>query len=130
MQAGRSYASRTAPVRSPLYAFREELAMGSRDTRTRRDFLKTAGTAVAAPYVITSTALGNAGRPAASDRIVMGGIGIGNMGRGDQNAFLNRGDVQYVAASDVRRGVRDKAKAKVDNTPPADVLLWPYICIR
>jgi hypothetical protein len=44
----------------------------------------------------------------------MGGIGIGNMGRGDQNAFLNRGDVQYVAASDVRNGVREQAKAKVD----------------
>lgn len=82
---------------------------------SRRDFLKTASAAaVAAPYVITSSALGDQDRPAASDRIVMGGIGIGNMGRGDQNAFLNRGDVQYVAACDVRRGVREKAKGKVD----------------
>ena len=81
---------------------------------TRRDFLKTASAAVAAPYVITSTALGSNERPPASDRIVMGGIGIGNMGRGDQNAFLNRPDVQYIAASDVRRGVRETAKGKVD----------------
>ena len=70
------------------------------DTQSsRRSFLKTAGVAtLSAPYVITSSALGNANRSPASDRIVMGGIGIGNMGRGDQGAFLGRGDVQYVAA--------------------------------
>ena len=81
---------------------------------SRRRFLQTAGAAVAAPYVITSSALGNADRPAASERIVMGGIGIGNMGSGDQNAFLKRPDVQYVAASDVRTKFRDQAKGKVD----------------
>ena len=81
---------------------------------TRRDFLKAAGAAVAVPYIITSTALGNDERPAASDRIVMGGIGIGNMGRGDCESFLGRGDVQYVAASDVRQGARDWAKSRVD----------------
>jgi hypothetical protein len=36
------------------------------------------------------------------------------MGRGDQGAFLGRPDVQYVAVSDVRKGVRDAAKAKAD----------------
>ena len=66
---------------------------------TRRDFLKTSGAAFGVPYIITSAALGNSERPAASDRIVMGGIGIGNMGRGDQRAFLDRKDVQYVAMS-------------------------------
>ncbi len=89
--------------------------MGSYQSPTRREFLKTASAAVAAPYVITSSALGNAERPAASERIVMGGIGIGNMGRGDQGAFLGRPDVQYVAVSDVRKGVRDAAKAKADS---------------
>ena len=64
--------------------------------------MKTTGAAFGVPYVITSAALGNSERPAASDRIVMGGIGIGNMGRGDQGAFLGRKDVQYVALSDVR----------------------------
>lgn len=81
---------------------------------TRREFLQAAGAAVAAPYVITSAALGNSERPPASDRIVMGGIGIGNMGRGDQGAFLNRGDVQYVAVCDVRQAVRDNSKAAID----------------
>jgi hypothetical protein len=81
---------------------------------TRRDFMKTAAGVVAAPYIITSSALGDENRPPASDRIVMAGIGIGNMGRGDQGAFLGRGDVQYVAVCDVRKSFRDQAKDKVD----------------
>ncbi len=89
--------------------------MGLHRKPTRRDFLKTAGATIAVPYVITSTALGQGDRPPASDRIVMGGIGIGNMGRGDQGAFLGRPDVQYVAVCDVREGVRNDAKGKVDD---------------
>jgi hypothetical protein len=81
---------------------------------TRRQFLQAAGATLAAPYVITSTALGNQDVPAASERIVMGGIGIGNIGREDQNAFLGRKDVQYVAVCDVRSEVRNTAKGKVD----------------
>jgi len=82
---------------------------------TRRDVLKAAAVAAAAPYVITSSALGADDRAPASDRIVMAGIGIGNMGSGDQGAFLGRGDVQYVAVSDVRKGVREKSQAKVND---------------
>ena len=81
---------------------------------TRRRFLEATGLAMAAPYVITSTALGNAAIPPASDRIVMGGIGIGNMGSGDQNAFLGRADVQYVAVCDVRKKWREDGKGRVD----------------
>ena len=85
---------------------------------TRRDFLKTAGTVATAAYglptIITSSALGSADRPAASDRIVMAGIGLGNMGRGDMGAFLGRGDVQYVAVCDVREEFRNQAKARAD----------------
>ena len=66
------------------------------------------------PYVITSKALGDAVTPPASDRIVMGGIGLGNMGSGDQQAFLARPDVQYVAVCDVRKKWRDESKARVD----------------
>lgn len=81
---------------------------------TRRGFLKKAGLAIAAPYVITTTALGAEGRPPASERIVMAGIGIGNMGFGDQNAFMERSLVQYVAVCDVRKEVRDAAKGRAD----------------
>src|SRR5436190_24296086 len=88
--------------------------MSQRKKPTRRQFLKTATAAFGVPYIITSAALGNSERPAASDRIVVGGIGIGNMGRGDQGAFLRRKDVQYVALSDVRHEVREKSKAGID----------------
>jgi predicted dehydrogenase len=83
-------------------------------TANRREFLKAAAGAVAAPYVITSSALGADDRPPASERIVMGGIGIGNMGGGDMGAFLGRGDVQYVAVSDVKKAVREGAKGRAD----------------
>lgn len=88
----------------------------SRTFRTsRRGFLKTTGAALALPYIITSSALGEGERPPASERIVMGGIGIGNMGRADLGAFLRRPDVQYVACCDVRKSAREQAKATVDN---------------
>jgi predicted dehydrogenase len=89
--------------------------MGNHHHPTRREFLKAAGAALAVPYVITSNALGSDEVAPASDRIVMGGIGIGNMGRGDQGAFLGRSDVQYVAVCDVRKGALNQAKAKVDD---------------
>jgi predicted dehydrogenase len=86
---------------------------------TRREFLGSAGlvagAAVAAPYVITSTALGTPTRPPASDRIVIGGIGLGNMGRADQGNFLKRPDVQYVAVCEVQEKAADRGKADVDS---------------
>jgi hypothetical protein len=75
----------------------------------RRNFLKVSAGAVALPYLVPGAALGKDGATPASDRIVMGGIGIGRMGRGDQRAFLGRKDVQYVAACDVRKTHRDYA---------------------
>jgi predicted dehydrogenase len=80
----------------------------------RREFLKTAAAAVACPYLITSSALGAEGRPPASERIVMGGIGIGSQGSGDQGDFLRQGDVQYVAVCDVKQGAREAAKNRVN----------------
>ena len=69
-------------------------------TMTRRAFCTRAATALAAPYVITSGALGAAGQPAASDRITMGTIGLGGRGRHDLNAFLANADVQMIAVCD------------------------------
>ncbi len=89
--------------------------MNKKCAPSRRDFLKTAAVSVAAPYVITSAALGDDARPPASERIVVGGIGIGNMGSGDQGAFLARGDVQYVAVCDVKGSLRNAAKDRADN---------------
>ena len=81
---------------------------------TRRQFLAGSCAAFAAPYVITSTALGGNGRPPASERIVMGAIGLGSRGRGDLGSFLRRGDVQVAAVCDVRKNAREGEKRKVD----------------
>lgn len=89
--------------------------MKSKQHFKRRDFLKTvSAAAVAAPLVITSNALGNAVLPPASERIVMGGIGLGNMGRGDMGAFAGNPSVQYVAVCDVRKNVMMDKKNRID----------------
>ena len=81
---------------------------------SRRDFLKGAAAAVAAPYVLTSTALGAADRPAASGRIVMGAIGLGGQGQGDMGGLMGSREVQMVAVCDVDRDHREKARAAVN----------------
>ena len=51
---------------------------------TRRHFLSRtfqAGGAVALPYLIPASALGRDGTIAPSERIVLGGIGLGNRGK-------------------------------------------------
>jgi len=85
---------------------------------TRRDFLKTTGLTAAAfgfPTIIPSSALGNAETLPPSERIVMGGIGLGNQGGNDLGGFLGNKNVQYVAVCDVRKSVRDQRKGKVDD---------------
>ena len=82
---------------------------------TRRGFVKGAGAALAAPYVITSTALGGEGKPPASERITLGAIGMGGRGRHDLEAFMGNEDVQVVAISDVIAQKRDNAKQRVDS---------------
>jgi len=82
---------------------------------TRRRFLQGAAAAVGAPYVLTSCALGAPGRSAASDRIVMGCIGMGGQGRGVMNNFLHQGDVQVVAVCDVNSVRCRQAKQQVED---------------
>ncbi len=85
---------------------------------SRRQFLKrasgiTAG-AMTFPYIVSSSALGQAGRPAASDRIVMGCIGMGGQGTGNMRGFLGKKEAQVVAVCDVDKRHRDQAKKIVD----------------
>ena len=81
---------------------------------SRRTFFKATAASVALPYLIPASAIGNSGNTAPSNRIVMAGIGIGNMGSGDQGNFLGRDDVQYVAMCDVKRDVRERSKNHID----------------
>ncbi|MEE1545594.1 MAG: twin-arginine translocation signal domain-containing protein, partial [Alphaproteobacteria bacterium] len=64
----------------------------------RRCFLKTSALAVvAAPTIIPSSALGQAGKPAPSNRITVGLIGCGGRGVGVMNSFLNESSAQVIA---------------------------------
>ena len=92
--------------------------MSRKTTRQdRRRFLKTAlsaGAAVMAPQIIPSSALGRDGAVAPSERIVVGGIGIGNRGSYDLGCFLEQKDVQFVAVCDVKQARRDAVKKIAD----------------
>jgi hypothetical protein len=88
----------------------------------RRRFLKTvaqAGAVLAAPLVIPGSVLGKNGAVAPSERIVLGGIGIGSRGGYDLGCFLPEPDVQFVAVCDVkanrRKAVKDMVDAKYGN---------------
>jgi Oxidoreductase family, NAD-binding Rossmann fold/Oxidoreductase family, C-terminal alpha/beta domain len=84
---------------------------------TRRRFLTRAAmaaSAVALPYYIPASTLGRDGAVAPSERIVMGGIGIGGRGSYDLGAMLNERDVQWVAVCDVLKSKRQAAKDTVD----------------
>ncbi len=82
---------------------------------SRRAFLKntTAGL-MGVPYIVSVPALGGQGRPAASERIVMGAIGVGGQGTGDLKALMNDSRVQYVAVCDVQAAARNRARGLVD----------------
>lgn len=83
----------------------------------RRRFLKTAlsaSAAVMAPQIIPSSALGRDGATAPSERITVGGIGIGNRGTYDLGCFLEQKDVQFLAVADIKQARRDAVKEIAD----------------
>jgi predicted dehydrogenase len=85
---------------------------------TRRDFLKRAaltGGALAAPCIIPASALGLNGAVAPSERIILGGLGVGNRGTHDLNWMLPEKDVQFVAICDARKARREAVKRLVDS---------------
>ncbi|NQT36862.1 MAG: Gfo/Idh/MocA family oxidoreductase, partial [Planctomycetes bacterium] len=92
-------------------------------TMTRREMLKIAGGATAAaaiaPYVITSTALGNQDTPPASERVTVGMIGCGGRGSGVFNNIIGSGG-QPIAVSDAWKDRRDKWAERIKGTAYAD----------
>ncbi len=80
---------------------------------TRRLILKGAALA-AAPYLIPGSALGAAGRPSPSERIVMGFVGVGGQGSGDMGGFMSFPEVQAVAVCDVDTRARLAAKKRAE----------------
>ena len=85
---------------------------------TRRQLLATgalAAGAIVLPTYVPASALGRGGRTAPSERIVMGGIGMGGRGSSDLAWILNEKDVQWVAVCDVQKERREAAKNAVDS---------------
>jgi predicted dehydrogenase len=82
---------------------------------TRRQFVRTAVAACAAPLVIRASALGAEGQPAPSDRITVGMIGVGRQAKYyNLKQFLGMPDVQVVAVCDVDSWRLDNAQQQVE----------------
>ena len=75
----------------------------------------TAASAVMLPWCVPDSVLGRGGSVAPSERIVMGGIGIGGRGSYDLGYMLTQPDVQWVAVCDVLKSRREAARNKVDS---------------
>ncbi len=79
---------------------------------SRRQFVRSAAAASAfGPTILTSLAHG---RAAANERLTLGIIGVGTMGRGHVGRFLGYGDVQIIAVSDVVAERRDHSQQRVE----------------
>ena len=84
---------------------------------SRRGFLKAAiqvSALLAAPQIVRGAVLGRDGGVAPSERIALGGIGIGNRGSYDLGCFLEEPDVRFVAICDVKAGRREDVKRRAD----------------
>jgi len=86
---------------------------------SRRHFLRntasTLTTALAVPYIVSSSVFAVSGSVPPSERIVMGGIGLGGQGQRNLRNFLGHEDVQWLAVCDCDAEQRSKAKAIVDD---------------
>ncbi len=122
--------------------------MTTKPKTSRRNFVQgAAAAAVAAPTIIPASALGQGEKPAPSNRVAMGFIGIGNRGYGVMGAFLNNENVQGVAVCDAhekhfgrnkfdqgraygRVGGKEQVDKKNGNTDCATFMDFREICAR
>ncbi len=81
---------------------------------TRRAFLKRAAALATVPYIVPASALGRDGKVPPSERIVLGGIGIGNRGSHDLRWMMPEKDVQFIAVCDPQRKRAEAVKQMVD----------------
>lgn len=86
---------------------------------SRRQFLQTtAASAVVAPYLIPASALGTEGKPGANERIRVGLIGCGGMGRSNLKNCAKHPDVEVTGACDVWKSRRDEVVAQYPGAKP------------
>jgi hypothetical protein len=84
--------------------------VGIHSQTTRRSFLKKVAAAAAASWVIPASAIGGEGRPAPSNRIAMGFVGVGGRGFGIMRGYMHHPEVQIVAVCDVDKRHRERAQ--------------------
>jgi predicted dehydrogenase len=77
---------------------------------SRRSFLTSAAAAAVAPTMFARSARTGA----ANEKLTLGFIGVGTMGRGHLGGFLGRPEVEVVAVCDVVKERLDNAKATVE----------------
>jgi hypothetical protein len=70
--------------------------------------------------MLTSTALGDADKPPASERVTLGHIGVGNRGQGLLKGFLQCKGAQSVAVADAYRDRREEIARKIGGKAYAD----------
>src|SRR5438128_1864673 len=86
--------------------------MSSRPLVSRRQFVRgLAAGCLAAPTLLTSL---SRARAAANERLTLGLIGVGTMGRNHLNRFLGYGDAQIIAVCDVVDERREHGKKTVE----------------
>lgn len=82
---------------------------------SRRMFVQGVAAAVSAPMIVPRSVLGSPGKPAPSERITLGFIGMGLMNRHHLGAFLGNAEVQVLAVCDVDTTRREHAKKMVED---------------
>lgn len=89
--------------------------MSDRAKATRRAFLRGAAGICAFPSVIASSALGQDGAPAPSNRIAMACIGVGGRGKQNLQSFIGHKNCRIVAVCDVNANRIEEARKIVNS---------------
>jgi len=89
---------------------------------SRRGFLKAVGLSASAPYFLTSTALGGPDKEPASERILVGHIGVGGMGGGHLRGTHASKVASSVAVCDIDKERLSRAESATEGkaTPYSD----------
>lgn len=107
---------RVPPKTAPSGAATAAPSKGS--VLSRRKFLTRAamaGSMAVAPMIVPGSVLGLNGTVAPSERIVMGGIGIGGRGSHVLGWMLPEKDMQFIAVCDPQKARREAVKRMVDS---------------
>src|SRR5271154_6315939 len=90
----------------------------SKGNVSRRRFLTStikAGGLLLLPQIVPGSVLGLNGAVPPSERIVLGGIGLGHRGTYDLSCFMGEPDVQFVAVCDIKATRRSAIKQIADD---------------